>query len=689
MLNKKELNLISNKQPSPAVCRILDNKQFCVDFSDERKNAKKYLVMWVYKKAATSPVLLWKVFFRKTKRSFEWLSYNTETEKWYESPLSYLFYNSESDWRHHIFSWYAIHTNGSAHLGATNSRFALKYFGIEDENDSCFDKIDSLQKDIREKICKEKAHKKQQPINVLMDKVPSIPKGFSKWVNDTVLFESRYGIYTPSSKKQKNCVCTHCNTNFLIDKGIKTNTTRVCPKCKSTLIFKSSGRVNVNDETYCTLVQKLKGTRQLVIRHFTVYKNYRKDSFLDIAPSYYEVARDIYNPELKKFEEYQIRYGVKHFENTPIWRRGRLAGNYWSKPLVQEGRNYTRNLDSVIKNTDFQYCGIQHFPALFKYDVDIFFENYIKEPWREYLINSKLYNLAVYKHENVKFDFSEKALNEKLKVSSAYFKKCVEYDVMWYGLEFFQILSHSSIPYDHPLLTVANITDEYALLYTIGKSSACKKLCELFRFCTKNNISPIACMNYLYDEFCKSEQDNLYLHISDYIDYLKNVLLVEHSISSRRLKPRNFKKAHDNFTDLVIIINNKKYDAGIQQQCKLLSDTFEMEFKSLYFKMPTSLHDFIAEGRALTHCVATASYGKNHANGKSFIIFVRDLKNKDKPLYTLEISKNGVFKQCRGFDNYSCPDDVMKIVKSYVATIEKKLLNKDFKKTQHTMKVAV
>lgn len=688
MLNKKELNLISNKQPSPAVCRILEDKKICIDCSIEKQFFKKYLVMWIYQSAAPSPSLLWKVVFRKTKSNFEWLAQNLDNMKWYESSLSYLFYYEEDGYKDYLFSSYLGYDCTPSHrFGVLNSRFLLSYFDIEDENCNYIKKIYNMQEKVRNEICKTKAHQKQHGIDSIMAKVPPLPKNFSKWINDTVLYESRYGIYTPSSRKYKPCVCSHCNTEFLIDKGIKINMTGICPYCKSNLIFKSSGRVNIQEEAFCTLIQKLKGTKQLVIRHFTVWKAYKKDNFLNVAPSYHEVARDIYNVESKKFEQYQIRYGAKHFEYISIWRKGRLSGSWWSKPLIGTGRNYTQNLTAVVKGTAFQYSGIQQFPALYEYDVDIFFENYLKEPWREYLVKNKLYNLAAYKHANVNFDFLKKTLNEKLKVSSTYFEKCVEYDVLYYGLEFFQILSLNSIPFNHPLIALCSSIDESMPLYKIGQSRNCEMLCKLLMFCSKNNTSGVSCMNYLNDNYTASKYSYLSSYISDYLDYLKNVLLVEKIVSDRRLKPKNFKKAHDNFADLAVLVNNKKYDIGIQKQYTLLSHVFEKEYKSLCFKLPKSLSDFIAEGKALNHCVATASYGKNHALGKSFIVFVRDIKNKDKPLYTLEISDNGTIYQCRKHGNLCCPEKDMKIIKSYVENMIKNKLNEKSKKTPHPVSI--
>ena len=56
------------------------------------------------------------------------------------------------------------------------------------------------------------------------------------------------------------------------------------------------------------------------------------------------------------------------------------------------------------------------------------------------------------------------------------------------------------------------------------------------------------------------------------------------------------------------------------------------------------------EGQSLHHCVGT--YTERVANGETNILFMRSVKNPDKPLYTIEVKK-GVLIQVRGYQNGS------------------------------------
>ena len=66
------------------------------------------------------------------------------------------------------------------------------------------------------------------------------------------------------------------------------------------------------------------------------------------------------------------------------------------------------------------------------------------------------------------------------------------------------------------------------------------------------------------------------------------------------------------------------------------------------FILPKELKELKAEGKALKHCVG--SYADRVANGETVIVFVRQKRKANNPLYTLEI-KDGKIVQLRGKNN--------------------------------------
>ena len=76
------------------------------------------------------------------------------------------------------------------------------------------------------------------------------------------------------------------------------------------------------------------------------------------------------------------------------------------------------------------------------------------------------------------------------------------------------------------------------------------------------------------------------------------------------------------------------------------------------------------EGKALSHCVGSARYTQDHANGKTTIIFVRSKDEPDKPFFTLEY-KDGRIVQIRGKHNLSAPEEIQQAADKWLLEIKK------------------
>ena len=88
--------------------------------------------------------------------------------------------------------------------------------------------------------------------------------------------------------------------------------------------------------------------------------------------------------------------------------------------------------------------------------------------------------------------------------------------------------------------------------------------------------------------------------------------------------------------------------------------------------LPRTFEDFKAEGKAMHHCVGEVKYAERVAAGESLIVFIRDPKNKNTHIATLEIDRK-VFsvKQCYGKNN-SKPDPEVLDLANDVALFAKK-----------------
>lgn len=82
--------------------------------------------------------------------------------------------------------------------------------------------------------------------------------------------------------------------------------------------------------------------------------------------------------------------------------------------------------------------------------------------------------------------------------------------------------------------------------------------------------------------------------------------------------------------------------------------------------VPQDLFAIKEEGNKLHHCVGT--YTHDVAMGTSVILFLRNVVEPEKSLYTMEIKDNQI-KQCYGFGNKEISEEAKDFLKKYKKVI--------------------
>ena len=84
-------------------------------------------------------------------------------------------------------------------------------------------------------------------------------------------------------------------------------------------------------------------------------------------------------------------------------------------------------------------------------------------------------------------------------------------------------------------------------------------------------------------------------------------------------------------------------------------------------ELPQKRSDLIQEGQTLNHCVGGQSYANNHMAGRQLIFFVREISNRAKPFFTMEVDMTD-FRICQlyGFGDCSAPPEVRKFAEAFV-----------------------
>lgn len=147
----------------------------------------------------------------------------------------------------------------------------------------------------------------------------------------------------------------------------------------------------------------------------------------------------------------------------------------------------------------------------------------------------------------------------------------------------------------------------------------------------------------------------------DYLNLLKDLEIVPDS--ENLIIPKNLNKAHDNAVEL---LNQLNRDIGAHKYAKRLKQLRRLEtvIGNYAFVVPNSLNELVVEGKKLHHCVGGSNYVRDHENGRTTIVFVRDKDSTDVPLFTMEY-RGGQLVQLRGKHNCSAPDEVQAAVEQW------------------------
>ena len=137
------------------------------------------------------------------------------------------------------------------------------------------------------------------------------------------------------------------------------------------------------------------------------------------------------------------------------------------------------------------------------------------------------------------------------------------------------------------------------------------------------------------------------------------------------IMPKDLVKAHDNAVKLLIQHKSEIEQRKFEKRLKSLA-RYERIIGGFHFRAPTTSGELIQEGKALSHCVGSARYTKDHASGKTTIIFIRKRSEPEKSFYTMEY-QSGRIIQIRGKHNQSAPEEVQKAADEWLLKINKNI----------------
>jgi len=300
---------------------------------------------------------------------------------------------------------------------------------------------------------------------------------------------------------------------------------------------------------------------------------------------------------------------------------------------------YTENLID-LKNTVYQYSRIWELDSYLKtqstYNFAQLTFNPLYYPQFEYLVNYKLYNLAL----NIP-DWFQKGNNFKeiFGIDKKYLPIMVQNDIGWEELELLRIYPTTEIE-------VIQFFKEWAY----GYLPMLRELVNIYKVDLK------VLRNYLLKMGLSSD------YISEYLDYVHMSRELHLDLKDKHvLYPKNLREAHDELFNQIEVVENPVIDREISNLSNVLSLNQYEDDKYVIFPA-TSIQSLTEESRQQKNCVRT--YCEKVANHECQVYFMRKKDDITKSFVTIEVRNNRII-QARTKYNELPSENIRKILEKW------------------------
>lgn len=494
-------------------------------------------------------------------------------------------------------------------------------------------KIEQIQECINEKKRETAWKNRREKTKVHAEEIRPMTEKMKKWVNGQM---PAYSFYK-TEKDKSTAVCCHCGKETVYDRKkekITHNQEGICPHCKRKMIFKASGRQQKKiDKNKFVRFQKTKFGVAVIESIAVKSSRAGEEDYLKIGDTYimfieegYVIYDDYYGQEKEASWSDTGRYGI---------------GNY----PHGTARIYKGNLKQAIKGSILEYSGI---------DIVADWKN-PKERWEDIILTyaaeqniEKLIKVGMKKLTRELMPWSNflnsgTKLHEILGITRKQAKMARECD---FGMKEIRVLRND---------TKCELSSEEVE----GIAAAGNYLAGLKQYTTMRKIAT----------YLKKGHD-----AGVWFDYLVMADEAGYNMKDKAvLFPGKLNRKHNELAKIKEIKKNQKKEELYQKRKNEL-EYYRYQTKKYKIIIPDTLADIIEEGKVLHHCVGT--YIEKVAQGKTDILFIREIGKEDIPFYTMEVKNmeiiqyRGAYNNCH---NNPVPDSVKKFVKQFENTVLKKI----------------
>lgn len=494
--------------------------------------------------------------------------------------------------------------------------------------------IEDVQSDIRKRVVERRNDKIRKSIDDNMLEIKPVPKRLEKWVDDVVLKDSRYILYEYSGRKLQDGTCTHCKTKVKVA-GAKNGGYGKCPNCRSKVKYISMGRAQMwfSDKANYTYIQPDKNGHP-IFRYFEVTRHF-------------ELRGNVYNAHEHTEELYRYLYGKsKKYSYGDFKQTGEYRFcNTYDIP-IEWGYIYPYNMESVLKKVSERYPHIKYVPTTKllnsiteSLNPHYFYVNIVERPIIEYLAKLKLNRLCA----SVINGFTQ---NDYFDATAEKIKDVFPAGVTREELRLFAKLDLNPTELEIYYSTKDIKRERFERALELERKGVISRDCiKYLKYTTPEKL-----LKYIESMKSRYSWDTRTLSKSgDWADYVEMAEKLKWDLKDDFIIfPRDFWEAHDRANKLVKIENVKKQNKAVAKRAKVLDKEYRMDGKEFFIRAAATAEEIVVEGQKMHHCVA--SYVDRVAEGKTGILFMRSVKEPDKPLYTIEV-RDGKVIQCRGKNN--------------------------------------
>ena len=597
-------------------------------------NHKKILVATFYNRKDKKPYC--RVYCAKEK----YITQIYETGKWTNAGIDNI--NAPDE------NWSTI--GYLTHIAdAASERVGLTYF--RDKNGkNTLDAINTYQNRLRFAKLAENHCKDKLTTEDVMQQLPPLPEDMEQQILDGPMEYSRYLFYrrdyyrnplTDIKERAYYGYCTYCKKEHLLDWIPKHKEIAICPGCGSEVTVMARGISRSRLQDRCNYMVWGTVGRAVFARLFEITRDYSVE-----LERVYTRMNEVERFYFSDGQAFKFTAQYDYYRGFTGWRKNQqvteVYNDYYIYPHPKDVFIGTcaehSHMDDYIDRCHEEHIASQPMCYL---------AAYVKNPSIEHLLGCGLFELVRqktnrYGQVNKLVDWKKSRPRDMLGVSQPELEKIKKYEMNCGEILLYKKLKPHGITLeknDVDIIQFLNIYDKTALkdCEELGINETIRYL----KYQRRRRYGENTGYSYIYHQW------------NDYRDAAKRLnydMEVE-----RNLFPPNLPKAHDKTAKLIREqerIENEKRWAQEQKewdaQYALLEPLCYTDGE-LLIRPVKSRAELIKEGEVLEHCVA--SYANRVKNGRTHILFIRKVGYPDTPYFTLNITPEGKFVQCHGYNN--------------------------------------